>query len=439
MKLRKLGVFAVGAMFAASACQPAGPGASPSGGVSPAGGTTGASASSAGGTKGTIKIGVDFPLSGGEVANGEPTLNGVKLAVKQANAKGVGGYTLDLNVQDDAVSGVHDPQQGAKNVQTLVSDQTVVGMVGPFNSNVAKAQIPITNEAGLLQCSPSNTNFGLTIPQYGAKDLRPKNPDKVAYVRVATTDLSQGAAGASRAYELGKKAYIIDDTETFGKGVADVFQEEYTKLGGTIIKRDGAPKSTTDYTPLLTAVKGKNPEVVYFGGTTPTGGGLLRKQMAQAGMGDVPFVGPDGIVDGPGGQEGAFITIAGKDAAANSYGTIAAIHDIPNPKAFSDAYKAEFGKDPGAYSAPAYACAQVIIKAIETSAAGASDPKALREAVRAYVTTPANKFDTVLGSLSFDENGDSSQKIISFYKADPAAAGGKGDWVFEKQQDFAAK
>ena len=87
------------------------------------GGTTGS-----GSGKGTIKIGVDFPLSGNEVANGEPTLNGVKLAVKEANAKGgVGGYTVELNIQDDAVAGVHNPDQGATNAGTLVADQAVAG------------------------------------------------------------------------------------------------------------------------------------------------------------------------------------------------------------------------------------------------------------------------------------------------------------------------
>jgi ABC-type branched-subunit amino acid transport system substrate-binding protein len=65
--------------------------------------------------------------------------------------------------------------------------------------------------------------------------------------------------------------------------------------------------------------------------------------------------------------------------------------------------------------------------------------KDLREKVRAYVTNPSNSFDTVLGTLSFDENGDSSQKIISFYKTDTSAADGAGDWVFDKQQDFASK
>jgi len=384
----------------------------------------------------TVKIGVDLPLSGGEAPNGEPTLNGIKLAVKQANdAGGVNGYNIDLSVQDDAVNGVHDPQQGAKNVTALAADSAVIGMVGPYNSNVGIAEVPVTNEAGLLQCSPANTNPGITKPEFGALDVRKANPDKINYVRVATTDDIQGPAGAQYAYnDLGaRNALIIDDTETFGKGVADQFEKEFTALGGTVVDHVGLPGSTTDYTSALTAAKSKNPDVVYFGGVTTTGGGVLRKQMAQAGMGDLPYVGPDGIVDGSGATDGSFINIAG-DAAANSYGTIAAIHDIPNPTEFSDAYKAEYNKDPGAYSAPAYACTQIILDALKNVTA-TDDMAALREAVRAYVTS-GQTFDTILGTVGFDQNGDTTQHIISFYATDMTAADGKGDWVFQKQQHF---
>lgn len=395
-----------------------------------------------GGTKGTVKIGIDLPLSGGEVANGEPTRNGIELAVKQQNEKGgAGGYTVEVNVQDDAKDGVHNPDLGATNAKTLVADEAVLGMVGPFNSNVARAEIPVTNEAGLAQCSPANTGTDLT--KAGSEKYRPSKPDQRNYFRLATPDDIQGPAMAQYDYtDLGKKtAYVMDDTEAFGKGVADSWQKEFEKLGGKVLKREGVPKSTTDYTPFFTAAKALTPpvEVVYFGGTQVTGGGLARKQMVQAGMGAIPFTGPDGIADlGTGGSEGAFITLAGVDNSNDVYGSVAGIHDIPDPKAFAAQYKAEFKKDPGAYSALAYACTQVLLQAIDKSAGSASDMAALREAVRAYVFTTSNKFDTVLGSISFDANGDSSQKFISFYKVDPKGAGGKGNWVFIKQQDFAA-
>ncbi len=252
-------------------------------------------------------------MSGAETANGEPTANGVKLAIKQANAKNtMPGYTLDISVQDDAVNGVHDPQQGATNMHTLVADASVVGVVGPFNSSVAQAEIPISNAGGLLQCSPANTNTGLTYPP-DSLQYRPNNPDKINYVRLAAPDSIQGPAGADYVYnDLGAKSvYILDDTETFGVGVGDAFGEEFQTDGGTITKRDSAPKSTTDYTPLFTAAAAAKPAAVYLAGTTPSGMGLALKQgRTVAGFETIPFMGPDGVADlGPGGTEGATITV----------------------------------------------------------------------------------------------------------------------------------
>lgn len=403
--------------------------------------TTPSGSQAAGGEKGTIFIGVDLPLSGGEAPNGQPTLSGVRLLVDQVNANGgVAGYKIDTDVRDDAVNGVHNPEQGATNAQALVGNEKVIGMVGPFNSNVGAAQIPVTAQAGLVQCSPANTNPGLTKPDAKGKFLRGDNP--VSYVRVAATDDLQGPGLADYLYNtLGKKSvFIVDDTETYGKGLADTFEAKFKELGGKVTARQGVanPDGSADYTSILTNAKGGNPEAVMYGGVTTTGGAKLRTQMASTGMGDLPFIGGDGIVDGPGTSDGSFVNLAGADAA-NSYGSVAAIHDIPNAGEFTDAFKAKYGQAPGAYSAPAYACAQAILKAVEAVAADATDMKDLREKVRAYVTNPSNSFDTVLGTLSFDENGDSSQKIISFYKTDTSAADGAGDWVFDKQQDFASK
>lgn len=395
--------------------------------------------SSSGGGK-TIKIGTELPMSGAETANGEPTANGVKLAIKQANAKGtIPGYTLDINVQDDAVNGAHDPQQGATNMHTLVADTSVVGVVGPFNSNVAKAEIPISNAAGLLQCSPANTTTALTYPPDAAQ-YRPTNPDKINYVRLAAPDSIQGPAGADFVYNDLKahSVYILDDTETFGVGVGDSFAAEFKKDGGTVTKRDSAPKSTTDYTPLFTAAAAAKPDAVYLAGTTPTGMGLALKQgRTVAGFETIPFMGPDGVADlGPGGTTGATITVAGS-AAHDVYGTVAGVHDLPSGSTFVADYTAEFGKAPGAYSAIAYACAQVIIaNAAKAIAAGTTDLAALREAIRAAATASGNSYDTVIGTVSFDKNGDTTSPYMSFYKTDLTLAGGKGDWVYVKQQAF---
>src|SRR5262249_34931281 len=151
-------------------------------------------------------------------------INGALLALKQAGGK-AGSYTIEAPkalILDDAVSGAHDPQTGANNAQSLIADPKVIGMLGPLHSSVAKAQIPPTMDAGLAQCSPANTNEGLTKPEFGALDIRKEKPTEINYVRVATTDDLQSKADADFLAELGvKNLYIIDDTETFGKGIAD--------------------------------------------------------------------------------------------------------------------------------------------------------------------------------------------------------------------------
>jgi branched-chain amino acid transport system substrate-binding protein len=422
MKLAKIGVLGISAVMMFAACSS----------------TPGASGGGGGGK--TLTIGTELPMSGGETANGVPTANGVKLAVQQANAANtIPGYTLAVNSQDDALNGVHDPATGGKNMTTLVNDATVVGVVGPFNSGVAQVEIPISNAAGLLQCSPANTNTGLTYPP-DALQYRKTNPDKINYVRLAAPDSIQGPAGADYVYnDLGAHSvYILDDTETFGKGVGDSFQAEFVKDGGTVVKRDSAPKSTTDYTPLFTAVASMKPAAVYLAGTTPTGMGLALKQgRTVAGFETIPFMGPDGVADlGGSTTQGSTINIAGA-ASANVYGTVAGIHDIPDAAKFTSDYKAAFNADPGAYSAIAYACAQVIIAGAKAAiAAGKTANADIREAVRAGATAAGNKFTTIIGDVSFDANGDTTAPYMSFYKVDMTADSGKGAWVWVKQQAF---
>jgi branched-chain amino acid transport system substrate-binding protein len=421
MKLRAIGALTFAAVFVAAGCS-GGPAASD-----------------------TLKLGVSLPLSGNAAADGQPTLKGAQLAVEQRNAAGgVGGKKIEVLALDHAVNGKYNEQQGAQDMQTFIGDPAVIGIVGPYNSAVAKVQIPIGNKAGLLQCSPANTNMGLTIPEFGAADLRKDNPTKNNYVRVAANDTIQGPAMAVYAFNtLGlKNVMIIDDVTTFGKGVADTFEAKFKELGGTITERVGAPADTTDFNGIITAGAAKNPDGLYYGGVVTSGGGLLLKQMRQAGM-DVPFLGPDGINNGNGDAKGSLINIAGKEAAANSFSTVAAIGDFPAKADFDAAYKEQFKADkefnvPGAYSGPAYACTTIILDALDgvLKANPKADNAAIREGVRAWVTDPSHSFDTVLGETTFDPNGDTSQPYISYYKVDPAAKG-NGDWVFIEQQNFA--
>src|ERR1700730_398416 len=277
-------------------------------------GLTACGTSSSGGTanKGTIKIGVDLPESGNETSNGLPTLNGVKFAVQETGS--IKGFTLVVENKDDAVNGAHDPQKGVQNVRDLIADSAVLAMVGPFNSNVARAEIPVTNQAHLSQISPSNTNQCLTKPIYipvslgvpkditcpdaglpTPESLRPTTPNN--YFRVATPDDLQGPAMADYAYDTLKlkNVAVASDNEVYGKGIADTFSQEFKHKGGSIATRqDFDTKSTNDFKPYFTTAKQKNADGVYFGGVDANKVCVARSQ--AKGILDTPFMGGDGIV-----------------------------------------------------------------------------------------------------------------------------------------------
>ena len=415
MKLRSVGALAAAAVFALSACNQ--PGAS--------GGTS---------SGGTYKIGIDLPLQGSELAGAQPVINGALLALKQANGK-AGNYTIETPkaiILDDAVSGVHDPTQGALNVGILIADPKVIGMIGPLNSNVGKAQIPLTNEAGLSQCSPANTNEGLTKPQFGALDVRKKRPTDINYVRVATTDDLQGPANAKYLGEdLGvKNLYIIDDTETFGKGIADQVEKYWKEtLKLTVVGHDSVPKTTTDYNSILTTAKAKNPDGIYFGGVTASGGARILKAAIGVGL-NVPFMGPDWIQDGTSETPNSFLNLAGADAA-KSYATLAGKASFPGGDKFNAEYKTEYTIDATGYAIQGYVCMQILLDAVgRASATNPSGDAALREAVRKALSDTTHKYQTAMGEISFDANGDTSQKTVSVYKVEA------GKWVPAKEITF---
>lgn len=377
----------------------------------------------AAGSGGTIKIGIDLPVSGADAAIGIPTQNGALLAIEEANKRGFAGgaYTLAPSVLDDAVQGKHDPAAGAQNVKTFIADSAVLAMVGPFNSNVAKSEIPLTNDAGLAQISPSNTNDGLTIGD-DAKELRTAHPDVNTYFRVCTIDSKQGGALAQFAQKLGfKKIFIIDDNETYGKGLADNFEAAFKQLGGTVLGHEHITANQQDFKALLTKVKATAPDAVFFGGNTSTGGGLVRRQMADVGMAGTPYMGGDGISDTE-----EFVKEAGP-MAVNVYYSFAApdAAKLPSAKNFVEAYQARFKSDVGPYSANAYAATQVLIAAIEKAIKDDAGKMPTRADVLKNVAATSG-LETPIGKIGFDAAGDTTNPTLTLKKM---VAGGKTQTV----------
>jgi len=367
------------------------------------------SGTSGGASGNTIKIGIDLPMSGADAAIGVPTANGAILAVEQANAAGFAGgkYKIEADVLDDTVQGKHDPAAGAQNVKTFVADAAVLAMMGPYNSNVAKAEIPITNEAGLAQISPANTNDSLTIGD-PAKGLRSAHPDTIAYFRVCTRDSRQGLALAKFARQLGwKKVYVVDDNETYGKGLADVFDPSFRQIGGVVLGHDHITANQQDFKALLTKAKALQPDAVFYGGDVSTGGALLRRQMADVGLQNVPFMGGDGI------GTSEFLKIAGP-MADHTYYSLAApdATKLQSAQAFVAAYRKRFKTDVGAYSANAFTAINIELAAIAAAITANNGALPTRAAVLANIAATKN-FSSPIGPVGFDVDGDTTAPILT--------------------------
>lgn len=368
-----------------------------------------------------VAIGIDLPLSGAETSDGVPTRNGAVLAIEEAQAAHLLGAGVNIIADDldDAVNGQHDPAQGAQNVKTFISDQRVLAMIGPFNSSVATAQIPLTNDAGLAQISASATADGLTIGP-GAAAMRRSHPDRNAFFRICSTNGRQGDADARFARSLGHlRAAVIDDNETYGLGLADVFAERFAGLGGTITSHEHITSHQQDFKALLTKVAAGTPDMIFYGGTTSTGGGLVRKQMGDVGMTAVGFMGGDGISDDE------FRRVTGALAEGTVFTVVAPdVEHLPAARAFVAAYRKRFGGLPGPYSANAYVAAKIELAAIAAAAHAHPGVRPDRATVLANVAATAN-FPSPIGPAGFDAAGDTRTPMISLYKI----SGGKSVFV----------
>ena len=358
-----------------------------------------------------VKLGLDLPLSGIDGASALPVRNAVILAIEDANRRGFsGGARVELDDLDDSVQGKHDPAQGAQNMRTFASDDAVLAALGPMNSNVAEAEIPIANAAGFPLISMAATAIDLTMGP-NALRLRPERPDRPSFFRVCASDDRQGAASAAYARRLGlRRAFVIDDNESYGKGIADVFAAAFPRLGGTIVGREHLTPFQLDYKPLLTKVSALHPDAIFFGGIVSTGGGLLRKQMADVGLGRIPYFGGDGL------QSPEYVPLAGA-AADGTYFTLSTpeVARLPAARGFIAAYRARFHAEPGAYSATGYAAAQVALAAIRGALGAAKGQLPTRDDVLARVAATRNLV-TPVGPVAFDAAGDVRNPTISLYE-----------------------
>jgi branched-chain amino acid transport system substrate-binding protein len=356
-----------------------------------------------------VKVGYDAPFTGAQAYAATRLRNGIIMAFDEANtSRATPGYRIEMMVLDDgtATAGGPDPAQAAINARKMASDPEVVAAIGPLNSSAAKAMAPILNQAGLATITPTATNPDLTSPKF-LNQYRPTG--KVTLFRTVTTDAYQGPAMANffAATLRVKSVFVLDDGEAFGIGIADAFQTQAESKGVKVLGRDRLDEKASDYTTVLTKIKRLNPEALYFGGL-PLAGVKLAKQ----GYDIIPKV----IKAGGDGVYGSDMLVpVGFPAIGGWYASLATPHMVGAERAaeFTKRYLERFGRGPSDYTFTAHDAALVIIDAIKRVAVS-GDP-VTRNAVRDQIQ--AAQVDTIQGRVSFDENGDIRNHIISIFQA----------------------
>jgi branched-chain amino acid transport system substrate-binding protein len=352
----------------------------------------------------TVTIGVDAPLTGQNSATGLGIQYGAQIAVDDANKnKTVPGVTFKIKALDDKAI----PATGQQNATQLVSDKSVLGVVGPLNSGVATQMQQVFATANLVEISPSNTNPELT---QGKNWQTSKSRPFKTYFRTATTDELQGAYAADYAYNgiHAKKAFVVDDKQTYGAGLSKIFSEQFTKQGGKVIGTDHVNTGDRDFSTLVTKIKNSGADVLYYGGQYDESQ-VLTKQLKDAGA-KIPLFGGDGMFTP------TYIKTAGKAAEGDLVTSIGVpVDTLPAAKTFVDTYKAKkYPGDYGTYGSYAYDAATAIIKAVGQVV---KDGKVPSDA-RAQIVDAVQKtsFDGISGKISFDQYGDTTNKQLTVYQ-----------------------
>ena len=350
-----------------------------------------------------VKIGHVGPISGAIAHLGKDNEYGARLAVEELNAKGVsiGGkkVKLELLAEDDAA----DPKQGTAAAQKLV-DAKVSGVVGHLNSGTTIPASKIYSDAGIPQISPSSTN-----PKYTRQGY------KTAFRVVADDVHLGGTLGRYAVKDLkGKSIAVIDDRTAYGQGVAEEFEKAVKGAGGNIVAHEFTTDKATDFMPILTTLKGKKPDIIFFGGMDAVGGPMM-KQMKSLGI-NAKFMGGDGICTNE------MIKLAG-DAMADGQVVCAEAGGVDGAlkKGMDDfgvKFKKRFNDYMKLYAPYVYDAVYVMVDAMQR--AKSSDPaKYLPELAK------TTGYKGVTGTISFDAKGDIKNGALTLY----TFKGGKRDQI----------
>jgi branched-chain amino acid transport system substrate-binding protein len=395
-------------------------------GVAACGSSNNSSSSSSGGSGSTgsttLTIYSSLPLQGDSRPQSEAVVNGEKLALQEHGGK-VGKYTIKYVSLDDstAAAGKWDPGATSSDARKAAQDKTTIAYLGEFNSGASAISIPILNEAGILQVSPSNTAVGLTQNAPGADKGEPDKyypSGKRTYGRVVPTDTIQAAAQVTYQKDQGcTKLYILNDKEVYGKGLADVVQQDATKEGIQVLGNDGIDTKAANFRSLATKIKSKGADCMFFGGITDNKAIQVWTDVGAANP-NIKMFGPDGVA------ESSFTTKVPANLQPRTFVTNPTLDPKLYPPAAQDffkTYKQKFGKNPEPYAIYGYEAMQVALLAIQNAGDKGND----RQAVIDQFFKIKDR-DSVLGKYSIDQNGDTT---LSDYGGDKVKG---GQLVFDK-------
>ena len=345
-----------------------------------------------------VKIGHVAPTSGAIAHLGKDNENGARMAIDELNAKGVmiGGkkVKLEMMAEDDGA----DPKQGAAVAQKL-ADAKVAGVIGHLNSGTSIPASKIYSDAGIPQISPSATN-----PKYTRQGFK-------TTFRVVADDVHLGSTlGKYAVKELkGKSIAVIDDRTAYGQGVAEEFTKAVKASGGAIADTQFTTDKATDFTAILTQIKSKKPDVVFFGGMDAVAGPMIR-QMKQLGI-NAKFMGGDGICSGELPKLAGGALADGQVVCAEA-GGVEGEQKVGMEKFRAD-YKKKFGIEVQVYAPYVYDATNVLVAAMVK--AGSADPK-----VYLPVLAKTEGYKGVTGTIGFDDKGDIKNGALTLftYKAD---------------------
>ena len=354
-------------------------------------------------------IASDFPLQGANRSLTTEMADAIEYMLEQQDWK-AGDTVLGYQSCDDstAQAGSWDSAKCSSNGRAYANNASVIGIIGTFNSGCAKLVIPIANRESLAMVSPANTYPGLTEGGPGTEAGEPDNyyPSGTRnYARVVWNDQFQGAANAQYAKELGlKKIFVLNDGETYGLGIAQLFVDYAGNLGIQIVANQKWDKKASSYESLASKISSSGADAVFLGGIVCNNGGKLIKDI-KAGAPNVQLLGPDGWTP-------ISATIEGAGAAANDMYITQPGVPVDQLKGagkeFVDGFTEQFGKAPNPYTAYAAQAAQVLLAAIEK---GGTDRAAVSSALFETDVT-----DGIIGSFQIDENGDTTLGLVSVYQ-----------------------